>query len=82
MHKMHRLDCSYSEHNKNIEGIRLFETNEIINTDNRTCAVNVNLEEYFKEEFSGWYKIDRGVLDLNKRTRRNKFDECMDETLD
>ena len=46
-----------------MEGSRLFETNEIENTDHRSYAVDINLEEHFQEEFSGWDKIEKEILD-------------------
>ena len=44
--------------------------------------IDINLEEYFQGEFSGWDTLERGVLDPNKRTHREKFNEHMDEILD
>ena len=67
---------------KHMEGSRLFETNEMTITDHRVCVVDINLEQYFQEEFSGWDKIERVVLCPSKRNHRNKFDETGDETLD
>ena len=67
---------------KHIEGCSLYETNEIINTDHRSHVIDVNLEEYFLEEFSEWDKIERGVMDPSKRTHREKFNEHMNEVLD
>ena len=67
---------------KHIEGCSIYQTNEIINTDHRSHAIDVNLEDYFLEEFSEWDKIERGVMDPNKRTHREKFNELMNEALD
>ena len=67
---------------KCVEGSILFKTNEIVNTVHRYYVVDINLEEYFQEEFSGWYKIEGGILDANKRVYREKFNEFMDEALD
>ena len=50
--------------------------------DYRSYGVGINLEEYFQEDFSGWDKIKRRVLDPRKRTPREKFDENVDEILD
>ena len=44
--------------------------------------MDINLEEFVQEEFSGWEKIERVVLDPSKRIHRNKFDEYGEETLD
>ena len=42
---------------KYAECIALFETNYSMSTDHRACVVDINLGEYFQEDFSGWYKI-------------------------
>ena len=65
-----------------LEGIRLFETNGIMNADHRSNMVDMSLEEYFQEEFSGWDKIERVVLDPRKKTTETKFNEFMDDMLD
>ena len=41
---------------KQIEGSRLFEKNEIVNTEHRSYVVDINLEEDFQEDFSEWEK--------------------------
>ena len=66
---------------KHVKGSRLFEKNEIVNTDHRHYVIDINLEECFQDEFSGWDKIERVILDPNKRTDRGKFNEFVDETL-
>ena len=63
------------------EGIRLFKTNEIMNADHRSHVVDINLEEDFQEEFSGWDKIVRRVLDPRKRPYSEKCNEHVDEML-
>ena len=65
-----------------MEGSRVFETNEMTIAEHRVCVVDINLEQYFQEEFSRWDKIERVVLCPSKRNHRNKFDETGDETLD
>ena len=44
--------------------------------------IDAHLEECFKEEFSEWEKLERGVMDPNKRTHRENFNEHMGELLD
>ena len=41
-----------------------------MNTVHRTHALDINLEEFFQEGFSGWYKIEREIIDLSKRNYR------------
>ena len=67
---------------KHIKGSSLHEINEMINNDHRWRVIEINLEDYFKEEFSKWDKIERGVMDPNKRNHREKFNEYMNEMLD
>ena len=42
----------------------------------------MNLEEHFQVEFSVWDKIERGILDRNKRAHEENFNKNVDETLD
>ena len=42
----------------------------------------MTLEACFQEEFSGWDKIEGGILDTNERTPREKFNEYVDQILD
>ena len=50
-----------------IEGSLLVSDNEIVNTDNRVCVIDINLEDYFNEEFSYWNAINHAVLDYAKK---------------
>ena len=58
---------------KHAEGSGSFETNEILNADHRSHAIDTNLEACFQEKFSRWDKIERGVVEPNKRTYREKI---------
>ena len=58
-----------------IEKSKLFETDEVINANYRVCVINVNLEMYFDKEFSGQDKINKSILDPNKRIQREKYKE-------
>ena len=60
---------------KKIEYGMLFKTNEILNTDHRLHSIHINLEAHFQEEFSVFNKIERRVLNPNKRTYIEKFNE-------
>ena len=53
-----------------------------MNADHRSCVVDMNLEDYFQEEFSIQDRTERGVLDPSKRVHREKFNEHIDEMLD
>ena len=39
---------------KNLEGSRLFETNEIMNADNLSYVIDINLEDFFKKSLVDW----------------------------
>ena len=65
-----------------VEGSKLLEINEVVNTDHHSYLINTNLEMYFDKEFSGWDKINKRMLDLNKRTHQKKFKEFTNELLD
>ena len=53
-----------------MKGSMIFETNEILKTDHRSHVIGMNLEEYFRVEFSGCDKIERRFLNPTKRTHR------------
>ena len=50
--------------------------------DHRSYLIDINLEQYFGEEFSGQDKINKRMIDTNKRTQREKFKEYTKELLD
>ena len=37
-----------------VEGCKLYKINEVIDTDHWGYVVNINLIDYFEEEFSNW----------------------------
>ena len=65
-----------------VEGCRLHEINEILNTDHCGYVVDINLKEYFDQEFSSWDQINKSLLDPEKRSHREKFEELIEKTLD
>ena len=58
--------------------MKLFKTYKTINTNHRGYMIDIDLEEFFNEEFSNWDKIDKQVLDLNKRLYHENFKEYID----
>jgi len=46
-----------------IECSRLYEINEIINTDYWSNIIDINFEQYFEEKFSLWNMINKILLD-------------------
>ena len=52
-----------------------------MNTNHQSYLIDINLEMYFDEEFLEWDKINKGMLDLNKRTYQEKFKEFTEELL-
>jgi len=51
----------------------LLEHSKVVNTDYRSYVIDVNLEQYFDKEFSGWDKINKEMIDTNKMTHQEKF---------
>ena len=64
-----------------IEGSMLYEVNEIINTDHRSCIFDINLEGYFNDQISELDNINKTLLDLNRILYREKFKEYVEEQL-
>ena len=65
-----------------VEGVKLVPHNEIVNSDHRAYIVDVNVEEYFNDEFSQWNEINHVMLDPAKKSHRMKFIEELEYQLD
>ena len=65
-----------------VEGSLLVSNNEIVNTDHRAYIIDINLEDYFNEEFSYWNAINHIILDPAKRSHCVKFLEELENQLD
>ena len=65
-----------------IEGVKLVAHNEIVNTDHRAYIVDINIEEYFEDEFSHWNTINHIMLNSAKKSYRTKFVEELETQLD
>ena len=65
-----------------IEGLKLLEINEIIDTNHQSYIVDVNMEHYFSKEFSEWDIIDRYLLNSSRHSYKEAFKEYADEILD
>ena len=50
--------------------------------DHRSYLIDTNLEQYFDKEFLGWNKINKEMINPNKRTHREKFKEYTKVLLD
>ena len=54
----------------------------VIDTDHRSFLIDINLQQYFQEEFSKWDTINKCVINPNRRSYREKFKQFADEMLD
>jgi len=64
-----------------IEGCELLNYNEFIDTDHRAYVIDVNIDEYFNEEFNEWDKINKVLLNPARRTHRERFVEAVEDQL-
>ena len=91
---MNRLDRTYKNGSKSIdsiaatcgimefvEGCKLLSYNEVIETDHRAYVVDVNIEDYFNEDFNEWDKINHVILNPARRSHRQAFVEAIEEQL-
>ena len=62
-----------------VEGCKLLEYNEIVVSDYRVCIIDVNLEDYFNEQLSQWDEINRIMINLVRRSYREKFVDIIEE---
>ena len=51
-----------------IEGSKLLESNDIIAADHHSYVIDINLEDYFVEQFSTWNEINHRLLDSSRRS--------------
>jgi len=65
-----------------IEGCRLINYNEIIESDHRAFMIDVDIEEYFEDEFRGWDKINKVMLNPARKSHRQKFQEVIEKELE
>ena len=65
-----------------IQGSKLLPYNEIVWSDYRDYAIDVNFEEYFNVEMSRWDKANHVILDPAKQSHQLKFVEELEEQLD
>ena len=65
-----------------VEGSKLYETYEILDTDYHGYVIDVILNAYFEEDFSNWDNINKSILDPEKHTYREKFRQLIEKNLD
>jgi len=65
-----------------IEGCKMLSYAEIVDLDHRSYVIDINFEEYFKDNFSYWNKINKVLLDPSRRSHRESFCEYLEEQLD
>ena len=65
-----------------IEGSRLMNYNEIIQSDHRAYMIDIDIREYFKDEFEGWDNVNRVMLNPARKSHREKFKEVIEEQLE
>ena len=65
-----------------VEGVKLIAHNEIVTMDHRAYVVDINMEEYFSDEFSQWDAINHAMLDPARKSYRIKFVEELENQLD
>ena len=63
------------------EGCEVINYNNIAEIDYRAYMMDINVEEYFKEEFSAQDNINHVMLNPVKRSHRNTFEETIEEQL-
>jgi hypothetical protein len=65
-----------------IDGCKVLEYNDIVETDHRSYVIELALEDYFNEELSEWDKINKVMLNPARRSHRDKFVTELDKQLD
>ena len=55
---------------EHVEGCQLLNRNDIVESDHRGHVIDVDTEECFQEESSGWDDVNRAMLNPAKRSHR------------
>ena len=64
-----------------IEGCKLLEYNEIVESDHRVYMIDITIDEYFQAEFSEWDNINKVMLNPARRSHRERFIKSLGEQL-
>ena len=56
-----------------IDGCELLSNNDIVESDHRSCMIDIALEYYFEDELCEWDNINKVTLNPARRSRREKF---------
>ena len=62
-----------------VKGCQLLNCNDVVESNHRACAIDVDIEECFQEDFIGWDNVNRVMLNPSKRIHRNSFVEPIEE---
>lgn len=65
-----------------VEGCKLIGNNEIVEGDHRGYVIDIALEDYFEDDLGKWDGIDKVLLNLSKRSHREKFVEELERQLE
>ena len=64
-----------------VEGCQSLDHNDTVESDHHARVIDVDIEEHFQEEFSGWDDVNRAMLNPAKRSHREKFVESIVDQL-
>ena len=65
-----------------IDRCKLLSNNDIIELDHYSYIIDVALEDYFDDELSEWDNINKVLLNLARRSHREKFIEELEHQLE
>jgi len=65
-----------------IEGCKLLNNNDILYSDHRSYIIDVNLEEYFNDQFSSWNDSQQVIINPSRKSHREKFTNIIEEKID
>ena len=65
-----------------IKGFLLLEWNEVIITNYRSYIIDINLEEYFQDQFTKWDEINKIILNLSRKSYHIKFVKYIEELIE
>jgi len=66
---------------KFVEGVKLLDNNDVVISDHRAYVMDLNVEEYFQDQFSSWDTINKVVLNPSRKSYRSIFFEELESQL-
>ena len=75
IHGSSPIDAIYASNGvlKYVDGCKILGNNEIVESDHKSYLIDIDLNEYFEDEFCEWDEVNKTILNPSRRSHREKF---------